>query len=101
MTDLPYLTDEERDFRGSSAGSWLLAERLSAEREKFASCKEYSDKHFFRAERAEREIERLRDEIESYLLWRPCEKGHAAAHRRLTDAFLAASPPDTEPADEG
>ncbi len=33
----------------------------------------------------EEEMERLRGEIEDYLLWRPGEKGHAAAHRKLAD----------------
>ncbi len=44
---------------------------------------------------ARRENATLRAGIEDYLLWEPCRKGHAEAHRRL--AALAASPAAEEP----
>jgi hypothetical protein len=40
---------------------------------------------------ARAENERLRSALEEYRMWRPCEKGHAAAHRELMKALDVAS----------
>jgi hypothetical protein len=34
----------------------------------------------------EAENQQLRDAIEEYLLWEPCKRGHAEAHRKLAAA---------------
>lgn len=42
-------------------------------------------------DRLRAEIDRLRAAVEQYSLWRPGEKGHAAEHHKLLEAFRAES----------